>query len=134
MAAEPADGGSGVAKRRWELENEVKVSCLGSVILDFSALLFYTVNSFTFSMFLRRFPRRFLQEVEDIDELLRWNPEQVQAQLQKKPWSKDNHFFKKVKISALALLKMAIHAKSGGRLEVMGMVQVCASQTRDVSC
>lgn len=28
-----------------------------------------------------------------------------------------------VKISALALLKMAMHAKSGGNLEVMGMLQ-----------
>jgi COP9 signalosome complex subunit 5 len=28
-----------------------------------------------------------------------------------------------VRISALALLKMAMHAKSGGNLEVMGMMQ-----------
>jgi len=28
-----------------------------------------------------------------------------------------------VKISALALLKMAMHAKSGGNLEIMGMLQ-----------
>lgn len=29
----------------------------------------------------------------------------------------------RVKISALALLKMAMHAKSGGNLEIMGMLQ-----------
>ncbi len=30
---------------------------------------------------------------------------------------------RRVKISALALLKMAMHAKSGGNLEIMGMLQ-----------
>lgn len=32
------------------------------------------------------------------------------------------HYFKEVKISALALLKMVMHARSGGRLEVMGLI------------
>ena len=32
------------------------------------------------------------------------------------------HFFKEIKISALALLKMVMHARSGGALEVMGML------------
>ena len=32
------------------------------------------------------------------------------------------HYFKDVKISALALLKMVMHARSGGRLEVMGLL------------
>ena len=32
------------------------------------------------------------------------------------------HYFKEVKISALALLKMVMHARSGGRLEVMGLM------------
>ena len=36
--------------------------------------------------------------------------------------SSPNHF-KKVKISALALLKMVMHARSGGNIEVMGMMQ-----------
>ena len=31
----------------------------------------------------------------------------------------------RVRISALALLKMAMHARSGGNLEIMGMLQVC---------
>ncbi len=30
-----------------------------------------------------------------------------------------------VRVSALALLKMAMHAKSGGNIEIMGMLQVC---------
>uniref|UniRef100_A0A914ZP85 MPN domain-containing protein n=1 Tax=Parascaris univalens TaxID=6257 RepID=A0A914ZP85_PARUN len=40
-----------------------------------------------------------------------------------RPWEKDPHYFKEVKISALALLKMVMHARSGGNLEVMGLVQ-----------
>ncbi|KAF4353806.1 hypothetical protein G4B88_009400 [Cannabis sativa] len=42
---------------------------------------------------------------------------------QEKPWSSDPHFFKRVKISALALLKMVVHARSGGTIEVMGLMQ-----------
>ena len=33
------------------------------------------------------------------------------------------HHFTKVKISATALIKMVMHTKSGGDLEVMGMMQ-----------
>lgn len=43
--------------------------------------------------------------------------------LDSRPWEKDEHFFKHVKISALALLKMVMHAKSGGNIEVMGLFQ-----------
>ena len=32
------------------------------------------------------------------------------------------HYFKSIKISALALLKMVMHARSGGNLEVMGLL------------
>lgn len=42
---------------------------------------------------------------------------------QDKPWSRDPHYFKKVKISALALLKMVVHSRSGGTIEVMGLMQ-----------
>ncbi|XGW27961.1 hypothetical protein V3C99_008061 [Haemonchus contortus] len=40
-----------------------------------------------------------------------------------KPWQKDPHYFKEVRISAVALLKMVIHSKRGGNLEVMGLMQ-----------
>ncbi|KAK8597394.1 hypothetical protein V6N13_094806 [Hibiscus sabdariffa] len=43
--------------------------------------------------------------------------------LKDKPWANDPHFFKRVKISALALLKMVVHARSGGTIEVMGLMQ-----------
>lgn len=47
-----------------------------------------------------------------------------QAQVQQeKPWANDPHFFHKVRISALALLKMVAHARSGGTIEIMGVMQ-----------
>lgn len=50
--------------------------------------------------------------------------EAAQAKFQQeKPWVNDPHFFKRVKISALALLKMVVHARSGGTIEVMGLMQ-----------
>lgn len=36
--------------------------------------------------------------------------------------SSSHHYFKYCKISALALLKMVMHARSGGNLEVMGLM------------
>ncbi|KAF3400968.1 COP9 signalosome complex subunit 5 [Talaromyces pinophilus] len=47
-----------------------------------------------------------------------------------KPWAADPRYFKNVKISAVALLKMVMHARSGGSLEVMGLMQgYIASET-----
>ncbi|CAH8351832.1 unnamed protein product [Eruca vesicaria subsp. sativa] len=43
--------------------------------------------------------------------------------LQKKPWATDPNYFKHVQISALALLKMVVHARSGGTIEIMGLMQ-----------
>jgi COP9 signalosome complex subunit 5 len=40
-----------------------------------------------------------------------------------KPWRTDPHHFKNVRISAVALLKMVMHARSGGNIEVMGLMQ-----------
>ena len=39
------------------------------------------------------------------------------------PWKKDPHYFKHVRISAVALLKMVMHARSGGSIEIMGLMQ-----------
>jgi COP9 signalosome complex subunit 5 len=39
------------------------------------------------------------------------------------PWKRDPHYFKTTKISAVACIKMVMHAKSGGNLEVMGLLQ-----------
>ncbi|XVE53463.1 hypothetical protein DITRI_Ditri03aG0005400 [Diplodiscus trichospermus] len=50
--------------------------------------------------------------------------EAAQAKFQQeRPWANDPHYFKRVKISALALPKMVVHARSGGTIEVMGLMQ-----------
>ncbi|KAI4149851.1 MAG: hypothetical protein LQ340_004398 [Diploschistes diacapsis] len=40
-----------------------------------------------------------------------------------RPWKNDPNYFKHVRISAVALLKMVMHARSGGSLEIMGLMQ-----------
>ncbi|KAI0840497.1 COP9 signalosome complex subunit 5 [Hypoxylon sp. FL0890] len=40
-----------------------------------------------------------------------------------KPWKDDPHHFQHVRISAVALIKMVMHARSGGSIEVMGLMQ-----------
>lgn len=64
-------------------------------------------------------------EVETIpasDEIFRYDGQQQQQIQSARPWEKDPHYFKDVKISALALLKMVMHARSGGSLEIMGLM------------
>ncbi|KAF2122974.1 COP9 signalosome complex subunit 5 [Lophiotrema nucula] len=41
---------------------------------------------------------------------------------EKRPWRTDPHYFTSIRISAIALLKMVMHARSGGHLEVMGLM------------
>jgi len=63
-----------------------------------------------------------LEVVPSVDEIYKYNKQQQQDILAAKPWEKDPHYFKDIKISALALLKMVMHARSGGTLEVMGLL------------
>ncbi|KAG1705078.1 COP9 signalosome complex subunit 5 [Nymphon striatum] len=63
-----------------------------------------------------------MEGVLSVDEIYRYNRQQQQDILTAKPWDKDPHYFKDIKISALALLKMVMHARSGGNLEVMGLL------------
>ena len=67
-------------------------------------------------------------EVSAGDEIYKYDRQQQQSLLAAKPWDKDPHFFKDIKISALALLKMVMHARSGGNLEIMGLLlgKVCS--------
>src|SRR4051812_39685219 len=39
-----------------------------------------------------------------------------------RPWKGDPNYFTDIRISALALLKMTMHARSGGSIEVMGLM------------
>ncbi|KAH9426392.1 LOW QUALITY PROTEIN: COP9 signalosome subunit 5 [Dermatophagoides pteronyssinus] len=63
-----------------------------------------------------------IETINGIDEIYKYNREQQQDILSAKPWDKDPHYFKDIKISALALLKMVMHARSGGSIEVMGLM------------
>ncbi|XP_076440440.1 COP9 signalosome complex subunit 5-like [Babylonia areolata] len=63
-----------------------------------------------------------IESVSSADEIYRYDVKQQQDILIAKPWEKDPHYFKHIKISALALLKMVMHARSGGNLEVMGLL------------
>uniref|UniRef100_A0A646QE90 COP9 signalosome complex subunit 5 n=1 Tax=Hemiscolopendra marginata TaxID=943146 RepID=A0A646QE90_9MYRI len=63
-----------------------------------------------------------VETVQAVDEIYKYNKKQQQDILTAKPWEKDPHYFKDIKISALALLKMVMHARSGGTLEVMGLL------------
>eukprot|EP00744_Colponema_vietnamica_P008405 GILI01011991.1.p1 GENE.GILI01011991.1~~GILI01011991.1.p1 ORF type:complete len:340 (-),score=98.97 GILI01011991.1:85-1104(-) len=63
-----------------------------------------------------------IQEV-DPDQIYRFDEAAQEAILDAGPWKRDPHYFKKVSISAVALIKMVMHARSGGRIEVMGLLQ-----------
>lgn len=64
-----------------------------------------------------------VQNVTSTDGLYKYDHAEQQAIQSQKPWTKDPHFFKHVRMSALALLKIAMHARSGGSIEVMGLLQ-----------
>jgi len=63
-----------------------------------------------------------IMEIQPGEEIYRYDKNQQQSIQAAKPWEKDPHFFKDVKVSALALLKMVMHARSGGNIEVMGLL------------
>ena len=57
------------------------------------------------------------------DALYSYDADEQKAIGEAKPWRKDPHHFQNVRISAVALLKMVMHTRSGGSLEVMGLMQ-----------
>lgn len=57
------------------------------------------------------------------DALYTYDPKEQKAINNAKPWRTDPNHFKNVRISAVALLKMVMHARSGGSIEVMGLMQ-----------
>jgi COP9 signalosome complex subunit 5 len=56
------------------------------------------------------------------DALYNYNAEEQKKINSEKPWRQDPHHFKYVRISAVALVKMVMHARSGGEIEVMGLM------------
>ncbi|KAF7634080.1 MPN domain-containing protein [Meloidogyne graminicola] len=61
--------------------------------------------------------------ITDMDTIFKYDKEEQQMIRNVKPWEKDPHYFKEVKVSSIALLKMVMHARSGGNIEVMGLMQ-----------
>ncbi|KAK5664349.1 hypothetical protein OQA88_572 [Cercophora sp. LCS_1] len=57
------------------------------------------------------------------DALYAYDPDAQKTITSSRPWTKDPHYFKTVRVSSVALIKMVMHARSGGSLEVMGLMQ-----------
>jgi len=62
-------------------------------------------------------------EVSPKDEIFRYDFEEDKKINRESPWTKDPHYFKLCRISAVALIKMVIHARSGVPHEIMGLMQ-----------
>lgn len=56
------------------------------------------------------------------DALYAYDSEAIKKITDAKPWRTDPQHFKFVRISAVALIKMVMHARSGGDIEVMGLM------------
>lgn len=57
------------------------------------------------------------------DGLYEYSPSQQKAINEAKPWRSNPNYFTNVRISAVALLKMVMHARSGGSIEIMGLME-----------
>ncbi|KAI1638834.1 Mov34/MPN/PAD-1 family protein [Biscogniauxia mediterranea] len=57
------------------------------------------------------------------DALYNYSPARQKEANDARPWKSDPRHFKHVRISAVALIKMVMHARSGGSIEVMGLMQ-----------
>ncbi|KAJ1626287.1 JAB1/Mov34/MPN/PAD-1 ubiquitin protease-domain-containing protein [Pavlovales sp. CCMP2436] len=61
--------------------------------------------------------------IEHSDKIYRYDNAEHQRLQRERPWKEDPKYFKHVRISALALIKMVMHARAGGTLEVIGVMQ-----------
>ncbi|KAF9493404.1 Mov34-domain-containing protein [Pleurotus eryngii] len=62
-------------------------------------------------------------EVSPQDQIFKFDLEENRRIDREAPWKADPHYFKSCKISAIALIKMVIHARSGVPHEIMGLMQ-----------
>ena len=60
---------------------------------------------------------------EKRDDFYKYDKEAVKATNEARAWTQDPNYFKHVRVSAIALIKMTMHARSGGDLEIMGLMQ-----------
>jgi COP9 signalosome complex subunit 5 len=72
--------------------------------------------------FLKAMSQSQIQSVAPSDEIFKYNVDEQKKQVNAKPWLSNPNYFKRVQMSAVALLKMSVHAQSGGDLEVMGLM------------
>ncbi|KAG8872694.1 COP9 signalosome catalytic subunit rri1 [Tulasnella sp. 331] len=63
-----------------------------------------------------------IKEIDPADQIFRYDAALQKSIDKAEPWAKDPHYFTSVKISAIALIKMVIHARSGGIYEIMGLM------------
>eukprot|EP00055_Hartaetosiga_balthica_P009294 m.36628 g.36628 ORF g.36628 m.36628 type:complete len:350 (-) comp6689_c1_seq1:4244-5293(-) len=61
--------------------------------------------------------------IQEEDLIYCYDEDEYKLSIAGEQWKSDPKYFKHTKISALALLKMVMHANSGGNLEIMGMLQ-----------
>lgn len=62
-------------------------------------------------------------EVSPQDEIYKYDAAADRQINNQSPWATDPHYFKSCRISAVALIKMVIHARSGVPHEIMGLMQ-----------
>ncbi|CAD7936830.1 unnamed protein product [Amoebophrya sp. A25] len=67
--------------------------------------------------------KRFELENAVVESDWTWDEDAADELYHAAPWKQDPHFFRQVRISAVALLKMVMHARSGGNIEIMGLMQ-----------
>ncbi|KAG9006821.1 COP9 signalosome catalytic subunit rri1 [Tulasnella sp. JGI-2019a] len=63
-----------------------------------------------------------IREIDPADQIFQFDAALQKSVNKAEPWAKDPHYFTSVKISAIALIKMVIHARSGGIYEIMGLM------------
>lgn len=61
--------------------------------------------------------------IVEVDSIYNYDAAQDSRWKQERKWTTDPKYFKHVRISALALIKMVMHARSGGTLEIIGIMQ-----------
>ena len=65
----------------------------------------------------------------DRDALYSYDEDGHKKLCDEKPWKRNAKYFTHVRISAVALIKMVMHARAGGSIEVMGLMQGYATGT-----